>query len=31
MCHSLEKGDSVDVVFQDFTKAFDKVSHYHLL
>ena len=28
---SLEKGDSVDVVFLDFAKAFDKVSHHHLL
>ena len=28
---SLEKGDSVDVVFPDFAKAFDKVSHHHLL
>ena len=28
---SLEKGHSVDVVFLDFAKAFDKVSHHHLL
>ena len=28
---SLEKGDSVDVIFLDFAKAFDKVSHHHLL
>ena len=28
---SLEKGDSVDVVFLDFAKAFDKVSHHDLL
>ena len=28
---SLEKGDAVDVVFLDFAKAFDKVSHHHLL
>ena len=27
----LEKGDSVDVIFLDFAKAFDKVSHRHLL
>ena len=26
-----EKGDSVDVIFLDFAKAFDKVSHHHLL
>ena len=28
---SLEKGDSVDVFFLDFAKAFDRVSHHHLL
>ena len=28
---SLEKGDSVDLVFPDFAKALDKVSHHHLL
>ena len=28
---SLEKGDSVEVIFLDFAKAFDKVSHHHLL
>ena len=28
---SLEKGDSVDVVFLDFATAFDKVSYHHLL
>ena len=27
----LEKGDLVDVIFLDFAKAFDKVSHRHLL
>ena len=27
----LEKGASVDVIFLDFAKAFDKVSHRHLL
>ena len=28
---SLEKGDSVDVIFLNFAKAFNKVSHHHLL
>ena len=28
---SLDKGDSVDVIFLDFAKAFDKVSHHYLL
>ena len=27
---SLEKGNSVNVIFLDFAKAFDRVSHYHL-